>query len=140
MGTRLFKGVRVIDFEDRIADYIDTLNVGLPLFYDTTTDDESISLTRLPGGRTIQEYYDGILDKQLIYELTVKAKKENRPKVIEALGTVTEHLINLGNLKSEDNSFDFQKIEVSNEAFFVEATTDGFIYFRLHFQPILTIY
>ncbi len=140
MGTSLFKGVRVIDFEERIADYIDSLGVGIPLFYDTTAKDESVSLTRLPGGRTIQEYYDGIIDKQLIYELTVKAKETERTRVVKALGTITEHLINLEELPSEDDSFDFQKIRVSNEAFFVEATTDGFIYFRLHFQPILTIY
>lgn len=140
MGACLFKGVRIIDFEDRIADYIDDLDVGIPLFYDTNTEGESISLARLPGGQTIREYYDGIKEKQYIYELTVKAQQKDRDKTINALGTISDELGNLEELESHDGSFDFDRIVISNEMFFSEATTDGFIYFKVHFQPILTIY
>lgn len=140
MGTNLFKGVRVIDFEERVADYIDTLDVGFELVYDTNLEVESVSLARLPGGRTIREYYDGIKDKQLNYELTIKAKRTSRPQAISALGKITDKLSQLEELDSENGSYDFQKIEISNEMYFNEATTDGFIYFRAHFQPCLTIY
>lgn len=140
MGTDLFKGVRLIDFEERVADYIDTLDVGFDLVYDTNLEKESVSLARLPGGQVVRQYYDGIQDKQLNYELTIKAKKENRPKAISALSKITDKLSQLGELKSDNGSYDFQKIDISNEMYFNEATTDGFIYFRAHFQPYLTIY
>lgn len=146
MGKSLFRRFRVIeqykslDFEDRVADYIDALEVGIPLFYDTTTEDESTSLTRLPGGRTIQEYYDGIKDKQLQFELTIKARRERRTEIVSALSRITDSLSDLEDLPSENNSYDFQKIDVGNEIYFSEAKTDGFIYFKAQFQPTLTIY
>lgn len=140
MGTSLREGVRAIDFEARIGDYIDSLGYDFPLYNDTTLGDESISLARLPGGQTIQEYYDGIKDKQYIYELTVKAKQANRQLAVDTLGKITEMLEDLEELESSNSSFDFQKIEISNEVYFSEAKKEGIVYFKAHFQPILTIY
>lgn len=140
MGTSLFEGVRVIDFEARLSDYIEGLGTNFPVYNDTTVGDESISLTRLPGSRTIQEYYDGIKDKRYIYELTIKAKQPNRQLAVDTLGRITDELEDLEELASQDGSFDFQRIEVSNEVYFSEAKTEGVVFFKANIQPILTIY
>lgn len=97
-------------------------------------------MARLPGGRTIQEYYDGIKDKQLQFELTIKAKRERRTEIVSALSQITEALSELEDLPSDNGSYDFQKIDIGNEIYFSEAKTDGFIYFKAQFQPTLTIY
>jgi len=116
------------------------LELGLPLFYDTNSEGESLSLARLPGGNVIQEYYDGIKEKRLNYEIQAKIKPQSRQKAVTGLTKLTDELNDLEDLSSSDGSFDFNRIVVGNELYFTEATEEGFIYFRLDFQPTLTIY
>lgn len=99
-----------------------------------------MSLSRLPGGNIIQEYYDGIKEKRLNYEIQAKIKPESRQRAVEGLTALTDELNELEDLSSLDGSFDFNSITVGNELYFTEATEEGYIYFRLDFQPILTIY
>lgn len=99
-----------------------------------------MSLARLPGGNIIQEYYNGIKDKRLNYEIQVKTKPKSRSKTVTAMAELTDELNDLEELSSLDGSFDFIEIRVGNELYFSEATEEGFIYFRLDFQPTLTIY
>lgn len=113
--------------------------MGLPLFYDTNSEGESLSLSRLPGGNAIRTYFDGDKDKRLNYEIQAKTKPQSRQKTVNALALLTDALNELEDLSSLDGSFDFIQITVGNELYFAEAD-DGFIYFRLDFQPELTIY
>lgn len=110
------------------------------MFYDTNSPGESLSLSRLPGGNVVQEYYDGTKEKRLNYELQAKVKPESRQKTVVALTELTDELNELQDLSSLDESFDFNRITVGNELYFSEATEEGYIYFRLDFQPVLTIY
>lgn len=129
-----------MDFEDRLADYIDTLDVGLKLVYDYTNSDESMSIARLPGGQITQEYFDGTVDKELLFEIEAKVKPENRILAMNALYRLTESLNDLVTLPSLDGSFDFIRIRVTNEIFFSEATTGGFNFYRINIKPELTIH
>lgn len=97
-----------------------------------------MSLSRLPGGSIQQEYYDGVVDKRLNYEIQVKVKPDNRQTVVSEMTKLTDSLIALQDLASTDGSFLFNYIQVGSELYVAEAT-DGFIYFRLDFQPLLTI-
>lgn len=108
------------------------------MFYDTNSEDESISLARLPGGNVIQIYYDGQEEKQLNYELQVKVKPRNRQMVVEEMTKLTDELIMLSELESHNHSFELNKITVGNELYVAQAD-DGYIYFRLDFQPELLI-
>jgi hypothetical protein len=72
--------------------------------------------------------------------LTIKAKQENRQLAVDTLGQITMKLEELEELESNDGSFDFQKIEVSNEVYFSEAETGGTVFFKAQIQPFLTIY
>lgn len=110
------------------------------MFYDTNSEGESLSLARLPGGNVIQEYYDGTKDKRLNYEIQAKIKPQSRQATVSGLTKLTDELNDLEDLSSSDGSFDFNQIEVGNELYFTEATEEGYIYFRLDFQPTLTIY
>lgn len=98
-----------------------------------------MSLSRLPGGSVVTEYYNGVKEKQLNYEIQVKVKPMNRQRTVAEMAKLTDKLIELHELSSTDGSFEFMEITVGNELYVLEAT-DGFIYFRLDFQPLLTIY
>lgn len=98
-----------------------------------------MSLARLPGGSVVTEYYDGVKEKQLNYEIQVKVKPGNRQRTVDEMAKLTDELIEMKELPSSDGSFEFMEITIGNELYVLEAT-DGFIYFRLDFQPLLTIY
>lgn len=108
--------------------------------YDRNSEESSLSLSRLPGGRIVQMYMDKTIDKELIFEITAKVRRNERVTAINALTKITDELNELDILQSDDGSFDLLDIEVSDELHFSEATTDGFIYFRLDFKALLTIY
>ena len=127
-----------MDFQERLADYIDSLNLGIPLFNDTNDTDASISLYSLPGGNVIRTYYDGTTDKRLNYELQVKAPITDRDKAVSALTTISSKLESLERLESSDGSFLFNSITVSSEVYLNDATTDGNIYFRTTFIAEIT--
>lgn len=93
----------------------------------------------MPGGNTIREYYDGTKDKRLNYQLQAKVTTANRQRMVEGLTELTDQLDDLEELESSDGSFDFGQITVGNELYFADAD-DGYTYFRLDFQPELTIY
>ena len=127
-----------MDFQERLADYIDSLNLGIPLFNDTNDTDASISLYSLPGSNVIRTYYDGTTDKRLNYELQVKAPITDRDKAVSALTTISSKLESLERLESSDGSFLFNSITVSSEVYLNDATTDGNIYFRTTFIAEIT--
>ena len=127
-----------MDFQERLADYIDSLNLGIPLFNDTNDTDASISLYSLPGSNVIRTYYDGTTDKRLNYELQVKAPITDRDKAVSALATISSKLESLERLESSDGSFLFNSITVSSEVYLNDATTDGNIYFRTTFIAEIT--
>lgn len=129
-----------MDYEERLLDYIDTLDVGFPIYSDTASETSSISVAMLPGSRTVQEYYDGIKDKEYIHEIQVKAKSGERDSATKALILIGQELDDVEELPSHEEVYDFNGIEVTNELFFSEATTDGWIYFRLQIKSYLTIY
>lgn len=133
----------ILDFQEKLADYVDELKLGIPLFYDSNDGSLSLSVYSLPGGKTIESYMDGTKDKQMNYEFQGKAKKENERSVLnDALLQLAQALENLEPLeiKSENNSFEFMNILNSSEPYFDGETTEGFIYFRFTFQATLKIY
>lgn len=129
-----------MDYEKRLLDYIDTLGVPFQIYTDTTAEESSISVAMLPGSSTVQEYYDGIKDKEYIHEIQVKAKVNERDKATQALLEIGERLGDVDDIPSQVGAYDFGHIDVTNELFFSEATTEGWIYFRLQIKSYLTVY
>lgn len=129
-----------MDYEERLLDYIDTLGVEFPIYSDTTSSESSISVASLPGSRTIQEYYDGVKEKEFIHEIQVKATQEERDKAMNTLATIGQALDDVEDIPSQGKAYDFDKINITNEVYFSQATTGGWIYFRLQIKSILTIY
>lgn len=129
-----------MDYEDRLLDHIDTLDLEFEVFTDTNDENSSISVVALPGSRTINEFYDGIKDKEYIHEIQIKCKVAERDLATKSLTTVAKSLDQEIDIPSKDGSYDFNDVDVTNEIFFSEATTDGWMYFKIQIKSLLTIY
>ncbi len=128
-----------LDYEERLLDYLDTLGLSFRVLADANSETESISLVQMPGGRVIREYQDGIKDKRLTYFIQIKAIENRRQAAVAALQIIATKLDDLDELPSQNESYEFGDIVITNEPYYFQAGEDGFIYFRMSFQSELTI-
>lgn len=129
-----------LDYEDRLLDFIDTLEVGFPVYADSNTENSSISVVRMPGGRTLLEHYDGTKEKQYNLFVQIKAKQEERQLAVDAVQIIADALDEALDIPSENNSYEYGQTTVSNEPYFMGSDTNGGYYFRFSFQSELTIF
>jgi|LSQX01.2.fsa_nt_gb hypothetical protein len=129
-----------MDYEDRLMEKIEEVASKYPIFTDVVSEDSSISVATLPASTVVRQYYNGISDKEYIHELTAKAKASERAQATKELAAIGVKLEQLADIPSNNQSYDFGGITVTNELFFSEATTDGWIYFRLQIKTLLTVY
>ena len=129
-----------MDLQERLADYLASLNTGLPVFNEYNSDSNSISIYALAGGRTIQEYMDGVKEKSLNYEIQVKVKTEDRDEGYNALGLISRCLEELTELNSNNGSFEFNKISISSEQYLTDVSKDNYMYFTFTFTAYVTVH
>lgn len=129
-----------MDLQERLADYLASLNTGLPVFNEYNSDSNSISIYALAGGRTIQEYMDGVKEKSLNYEIQVKVKTEDRDEGYNALGLISRSLEELTELNSSNGSFEFNKISISSEQYLTDVSKDNYMYFTFTFTAYVTVH
>lgn len=129
-----------MDLQERLADYLASLNTGLPVFNEYNSDSNSISIYALAGGRTIQEYMDGVKEKSLNYEIQVKVKTEDRDEGYNALGLISRSLEELTELNSNNGSFEFNKISISSEQYLTDVSKDNYMYFTFTFTAYVTVH
>lgn len=128
-----------MDFEDRLLDTIKIFNVGFPIYTDVNSSQSSISVVMLPGSRTVQEYFDGKKDKEYLYEMQIKASTSERNEATSALAEIGAKLDDVDAINSNNNSYEFNDVQVTNEIYYSDVTDDGWIYFRLQIKAFLTI-
>lgn len=129
-----------MDLQERLADYLASLNTGLPVFNEYNSDSNSISIYALAGGRTIQEYMDGVKEKSLNYEIQVKVKTEDRDEGYNALGLISRSLEELTELNSNNGSFEFNRISISSEQYLTDVSKDNYMYFTFTFTAYVTVH
>mgnify|MGYP001103513904 CR=1 FL=1 len=99
--------------------------------------DESFVVYPLPGSRTVTEYMDGTKDQQLNFEFAMKSKSQS--KIHATLWLVQNILDDLDELESQDNSFEFNNLIITNKPFINNADDQGFFTFLLDVQAQITI-
>ena len=124
------------DFEDRLLDYLDSLHLGFRVYADANRD-ASISVSRMPNSRVMQEYMDGSKDKRYTFLIQVKARDEQRNEAVNALQIISDSLIDLEQLPSSNNSYEFNDIIVTNEPYQFSRDDAGYIFFRMSIQADL---
>lgn len=126
-----------LDFLERLNEHINSLdlfaksNIGLLEYSD------SISLITMPGGLE-KVYFDGTRDKD--YQVQVSAKSKNQNNCYLALTDVYQELENLTELKSKNNSFEFQSITTASLPNLIGQDEQGYFVWAVNLNCKITIY
>ena len=126
-----------MDFVDRLKDSINTIpKLPIKVKKGYLSDKESLVLYPLPGGRVLQMYYDGSKNQQLNYEIAMRSKEGN--KIEQTLWMIADYLEEIEEIKSEDNSFEFDSLSIANKPYVSEADEKGWFVFLLDVQANMT--
>lgn len=127
-----------MDFIERLTERVNEIP-SIPIncrigYLDTS---ESFVVYPLPGSRTVTEYMDGTKDQQLNFEFAMKSKSQS--KIHATLWLVQNVLDDLEVIESQDNSFEFNNLIITNKPFINNADDQGFFTFLLDVQAQITI-
>lgn len=126
-----------MDFTERLKDNINSLpDLPMRLTLGYLTAKDSLVLYALPGGQVIREYYDGIKDQSLNFEIGIKTKDQKKANA--TLWQIQTHLELVEELVSNDSSFEFQKLSISNKPFLSDQDEQGFFVYLLDITADLT--
>lgn len=127
-----------MDFIERLQDYINAID-GLPVSCQLgyLKEGESLVLFPSPGSRVVAEYMDGIKEASMNYTIAMRSKSQG--KIHGTLWIIQNELESLMDLKSHDNSFEFNSLDVTNKPFISDADEQGWHVFMLDIQANLTI-
>lgn len=126
-----------LDFMDRLNDKINSLGLYAKSTIGLLGEDESLSIMAMPGGpETI--YFDGTRDKD--YQIQVNAKSKNQLHCFDALTTIYQTLENLEELPSQNNSYEFNKIETKSLPSILGQDEQGYFIYVLSISAKITIY
>lgn len=128
-----------MDFLDCLNEKINqTSNLPLNIRKGYLSAMESLVIYPLPGGKIETEYYDGIKDEILNYEIAMKSKDGN--KIEQTLWLLSDILEDVEELTSQNKSFEFNKLTITNRPYISEADEQGWFVFLLDIQAKLTTF
>lgn len=127
-----------MDFPNQLMKFINKLNLPSKMKLGYLDNGESFVIYPMAGSRVIDEFMDGTTDQQLNYEIAMKSQSQS--KIHEVLWEVQSELELMNDLKSEDKSFDFHKLQITNKPFINQIDEQGWFVFLLDIQVELTIY
>ncbi|XRJ96592.1 minor capsid protein [Latilactobacillus sakei] len=126
-----------MDFIERLKDNINSLpDLPMKLTLGYLTAKDSLVLYALPGGQVNREYYDGVKDQTLNYEIGIKTKDQRKANA--TLWQIQTHLGQVEKLISKDSSFEFDKIRISNTPFLSDQDEQDFYIYLLDITADLT--
>lgn len=139
-GSKHFrKGLVGIDFIERLAEKVNQIpNLPINVEPGYLKDRESFVFYPIPGSRITQEYMDGTTDQQLNFEFAMKSTIQS--KINQTLWVVSNALEDLKELESNDGSFQFDEIIITNKPFINQADDQGFFTFLLNVQAKITVF
>lgn len=126
-----------LDFMDRLKDKINSFNLYTKCTIGLLGSSESLSIMAMPGGAETV-YFDGTRDKE--YQIQVNAKSKNQLNCYDALTEIYQKLENLEELPSQNNSFEFNKIETKSLPFLLGQDEQGYFIYVLSISAKITIY
>ncbi|WP_339147637.1 minor capsid protein [Sutcliffiella sp. BMC8] len=128
-----------MDFMERLRDKINTIpQLPLECKMGYLGLDESLVVYPLPGSRIVQEYMDGSKDWHMNYEIAMKSQKQS--EIHETLWTIQTELEGLSELYSQNSSFQFDGLMVTNKPYINQLNNQGWYVFLLDIQASITIF
>ncbi|MFS7425196.1 minor capsid protein [Carnobacterium maltaromaticum] len=127
-----------MDFIERIKDSVNSIdNLPIQLRIGYLGTDESLVIYPLPGSATTKEYMDGAKDVDMNYEIAMKSKDGD--KLQQVLWLMSEHLDKVKSVISQDDSFTFNKLNITSKPFINQYDEQGWLVFLLDFTANITI-
>lgn len=128
-----------MDFIERLNDSVNSIHsLSIQCILGYLKPEECLVLYPLPGGQVEREYFDGTKDQLLNYEFVMKSKDQE--KIHKTLWQIQSHLEGLSLLKSNDSSFDFEEIKITNKPYINDEDEQGYYIFILDVQASITTF
>lgn len=100
--------------------------------------DESFVVYPLPGSRVLTRFMDGTSEQQLNFEFAMKSKSHS--KTHATLWNVQNELEKLQELNSQNGSFEFEELTITNKPFINQIDNQGWFVFLLDIQAKITVF
>lgn len=126
-----------MDFIERLAEKIDEFTSPLEINLGYLDVGESFVIYPLPGSRITSEYMDGTTDQSLNFEIAMKSQSHRT--IHQTLWLVQNELEKLDELTSDDGSFEFDEITITNKPFINQIDEQGWFVFLLALQAKITV-
>ncbi len=128
-----------MDFLERLTDEVNSID-GLPIRCEPgyLKETESFAVYPIPGSRVVNEYYNGVKDQQLNYEFAMKSKIPGN--IHNTLWVVQNALEQIEDITSNDGSFEFDELIITNKPFINQADSQGWFVFLLDIQAKITTF
>ncbi|RST57679.1 capsid protein [Siminovitchia terrae] len=127
-----------MDFMERLCDKVNEMpELPITCKKGYLGADESFVVYPLPGSRVVQEYMDGTKDWAMNYEFAMKSKVQS--KINQTLWTVQTELEKLAELESQNDSFEFEELIITNKPFINQIDDQGWFVFLLDVQAKITV-
>lgn len=123
---------------DRLCDRINEID-GLPLDCERgyLGAGESLVIYPLPGSKVTQGYMNGMKDWAMNYEIAMKSKTQGN--INRTLWAIQTELERITAINSNDNSFEFDELIITNKPFINQADDQGWFVFLLNVQANITV-
>lgn len=126
-----------MDFIERLKDEVNTLDIPVPLSIGYLLATESFVVYPMPGSQITETYMDGMTDQNLNFEFAMKSKSQQ--KLHTTLWQVQNALEQLETLESNDDSFIFTEITITDKPFIDQINEQGWFVFLLNIRAEITV-
>lgn len=128
-----------MDFMERLTERVNQIpNLPIQCKMGYLGVDESFVVYPLPGSQIVQTYMNGTTDQRLNFEFAMKSKLQS--KIHNTLWLVQNVLEGLQELNSNDGSFEFQDLTITNKPFINQIDEQGWFVFLLDVQANITVF
>lgn len=128
-----------MDFIERLSEYVNNIpNLPIQCEMGYLGTDESLVVYPLPGSRVTAEFMDGTSDQQLNFEFAMKSRAQS--KIHQTLWLAQTELEKLKELESQDGSYEFDELIITNKPFINQLDDQGWFVFLLDVQANITVF
>ena len=128
-----------MDFVERLTDRINAIpNLPTTCRMGYLGAEESLVIYPMPGSRVVTEFMDGVTEQQLNFEIAMKSKMQS--KVHATLWLIQTELEKLKTLESQNGSFEFEELLITNKPFINQIDEQGWFVFLLDIQAKITVF
>src|SRR5699024_1015191 len=128
-----------MDFIQRLVEKVNEIsNIPIDCKVGYLGVEKSFVVYPLPGSRKTMTFMDGTSQQELNFEFAMKSKSQR--KIHDTLWVVQNELEGLEELVSNNRSFEFEELIITNKPFINQLDDQGWFVFLLDVQANITVF